>query len=349
MTIPPGAEIRRVMVAVARGKAVVLEGRGVNSSYLVADGHRQVGVKVHCPSRSSAVELRRIQHVDRALQGAAWYPPLIDLGFYELDTEHPVLVAIRPFSVGAPSEDPRHLLGEVTEILGDLAARGAGIEVANDLIGDYASPWLSDRRMERGMASGFLAAQWPDLAEAVDVHISDLRTSAQRLTRPESLAVYHGDLHGRNLIFGGSRQRTVIDWDEAGFSRRPADAGKTLWLSCREGRGDFVLRPAAVQHYLERMHTVLHLPYANACDLAKLGAMWFLPKSDHLTLLEQRDSALASWYLQWISGFWSRYRRNLNVVSRVAAVLEQGARSDLRPTSVTEARRATRTRHRVPR
>lgn len=56
------------------GRARELDGRGVNSSYRLMDGGRQLSVKVHCPDRSSDVERRRIQGVDVALRGTDWYP-----------------------------------------------------------------------------------------------------------------------------------------------------------------------------------------------------------------------------------------------------------------------------------
>lgn len=312
------------MDVVARGDAEIFDGRGVNLSYRVTDGDRPLAVKVHCRSRSSEVELQRILHVDAMLRGTLWYPPVTDIGFH--GSEHPVLVVIRPFASGASSDDIQHHIVEVADVLGDLAAHDAGIEVAEDLIGDYASPWLSGWQRERRLAAPMLVGEWSGLAQAMDHHIVGLLASAARLTRLDGVVIYHGDLHGQNLIFNESRQATVIDWDETGFSRRPADAGKTLWLTCRRGRGDFVLHPPVVRHFLERMHARLHVPYASASDLAKLGAVWFLPRYSHVALLKQRDPDLVLWYLGWVSRFWSRFQHNLGLVAEVAAALDQGVR-----------------------
>ncbi|MGW6455477.1 phosphotransferase [Streptomyces sp. NPDC055078] len=329
MSGPARLTVRRAMAVIGAGEAEALEGRGVNASYRIADGDRTLSVKVHCEDRSTGVEFRRIQRVDAALRGTAWYPPVLDLGIHP--AEHPRLVVIRPFAPGAPSDNARRHIGALIGVLGDLAARAAGAEaaeVAEELIGDYASPWLSCGERERRLAEQRLTGAWGDLTRAVDDHLGDLRDSAVRLTGTHAPVIYHGDLHGRNLIHDRSRPLTVIDWDEAGFSRRPADTAKALWLSCRRGRGDFVLDPVAVRRFLEEGRTRLGVPYADAGDLARLGAIWFLPRDSHLTLLEQRDASLVPWYLGWVSRFFSRLGQNLELIATTAAALDRSGGHD---------------------
>ncbi|GAB2640126.1 hypothetical protein GCM10027088_15310 [Nocardia goodfellowii] len=254
---------------------------------------------------------------------------MIDIGLYEF--EHPVLVVVRPFASGGPLDNLRHHLAELTGVLGDLAIRGAGAEVAEDLVKDYASPWLAGWTEERRLAARISIGEWAGLVRVIDEHGAELRASAVRLTRADNISVYHGDLHGRNLILSKSRQCTVIDWDEAGFSRRPADAGKALWLSCRRERGDFALHPRAVHSFVEQVHACLHLPYRSIADVAKLGAIWFLPRHSHIALLEQRDANLVAWYLDWISRFWLRFRHNLDLITRTAEALDQDAPTNCLP------------------
>ncbi|UQX03567.1 phosphotransferase [Streptomyces sp. RerS4] len=317
MTGVPGLTVGGALARVGAGDAEALEGRGLNASYRVAYGGRPYAVKVHCPERSSVGEFRRIERVDAALRALPWYPPVLDLGF--APGPRPRLVVVRPYAPGAASDDARQHIARVVDVLADLAARGRGVAVEEELIGDYASPWVADARAERSLAEPFLTGEWGALGCAVDEHLAELRAGAVRLTRPDGVLVHHGDLHGRNLVSDGSRALTVIDWDEAGFSRRPADAGKALWLSCRLGRGDFVLDGRAVGRFLERLHARLGLPYANAVDLARLGALWFLPRHGHVTLLGRRDADLGTWYLGWVLRFWTRFRRNLEVVAEAAA------------------------------
>ncbi|MFI9202531.1 phosphotransferase [Streptomyces sp. NPDC053048] len=326
MSGPVRLGLPEIVETVTAGNAEALEGRGVNASYRVTDGDRVLSVKIHCADRSSGLEFRRILRVDTALRGTAWYPPVIGMGFHP--AERPRLVVVRPFAPGAPSDNARQHIVRIGGVLGDLAARAVGVEVTDDLIGDYASPWLSSGERERALADRILTGAWEDLARAMDDHVEDLGNSAARLTRADGTPViHHGDLHGRNLILDRSRALTVIDWDEAGFSRRPADAAKALWLSCRRARGDFVLDPGAVARFLELVHARLRVPYADAGDLARLGAIWFLPRYGHVALLGQRDASLVPWYLGWVSRFWSRFRRNLDLLTRTAAALERNAGS----------------------
>ncbi|MGW3012875.1 phosphotransferase [Streptomyces sp. NPDC001219] len=320
------------MGLVTAGAARALEGRGLNASYRVAHGARTFSVKVHCAERSSEAEYRRILRVDEVLRGADWYPPLLGIGHDGTGPRR--MVVIRPYAPGVPSDDARERIGEVVGVLAELAARGAGAGTGaergagEDLVGDYASPWVAEAGQERALVGPLLTGAWQGLARAMDEHLGELRDAARRLTRADALLVHHGDLHGRNLISGGGQPLTVIDWDEAGFSRRPADAGKALWLSCRAGRGDFVLDPAALRRFLTQLHRRLPVPYASAGDLARLGALWFLPRHGHVTLLARRDAGLGPWYLGWVARFWARFRQNLDLVTRTAAALDADARAD---------------------
>ncbi|MFF3429703.1 phosphotransferase [Streptomyces sp. NPDC002602] len=311
-----------VVELIAAGQAELLDGRGLNASHRVAWGGRALSVKVHCAERSSAAEFRRIGRVDSALRGTPWYPPVLDLGFH--GAERPRLVVVRPYAPGSPADDARRHIGGVVDVLADLVARAEGVRAEETLVGDYASPWLDGARSERSLVDPLLTGEWRGLGRAMDRHLGELRRGAQRLTSADGLRVHHGDLHGRNLIAQGPGRLTVIDWDEAGFSRRPADAGKALWLSCRLGRGDFALDPEATGLFLGRLHTRLGIAYSDARDLARLGALWFLPRHDHVTLLGQRDAGLGSWYLGWVLRFWRRFRGNLDLVTRTAAELEAG-------------------------
>jgi Ser/Thr protein kinase RdoA (MazF antagonist) len=301
----PDASVAGVMAAVARGEAEVFDGRGVNTSYRVG----RLSVKVHHPATSSELVADRLRLVDRALRGASWYPPIRDLGLH--GGRDPSLVVVRPFAEGRPSEDDHRQVRELAGVLRDLTARAVDVEVDEALVDDYASPWLTCADRELAGTAGVLADR-PDLARTIETHLDDLLASARRVSGPD-LAVHHGDLHGRNLILGSGRC-TVIDWDEAGFSRRPADAAKALWLSSRRARGDFDLLPAAVRRFL------CLVPAADPLDLARLGALWFLPTPGHVTLLGERDASRSHvpWYLAWVSRFWSRWERNLDVIAEVA-------------------------------
>ncbi|MFG2616525.1 phosphotransferase [Streptomyces sp. NPDC048507] len=314
------------MELIADGRAGALEGRGVNASYRLADGDRELSVKVHCPERSRAVELRRVSAVDAALRGCSWYPPVLDLGLHP--GGRPRLVVVRPFVPGAASEDAREHAAALAGVLAELAGRAAGRAVAEDTVGDYASAWLADGERERALAAPFLTGRWAPLARTAELRLGELLAGAARLTRTDAVVVHHGDLHGRNLIRGAGTRGplTVIDWDEAGFSRRPADAAKALWLTCRAGRGDFVLDPAAVRAFLEQLRTGPGLPCSGAADLARLGALWFLPREEHLRLLGERGPDLVPWYLDWVARFWARFPGNLERVARVAAALPSGRR-----------------------
>lgn len=316
--------VGEAMELVAAGRAELLDGRGLNASYRVAREGGALSVKVHCAERSSAVEFRRIGRADSALRGAAWYPPVLDLGFHGAG-RRPRLVVIRPYAPGSPADDARRHIGAVVDVLADLTEHAGGAAAEEDLIGDYASPWLSRAEAERSLLEPLLTGEWREPGLAVDAHLEQLRYAAMRLTRRDGLLVHHGDLHGRNLIADGPGRLTVIDWDEAGFSRRPADAGKALWLSCRLGRGDFVLDPRATARFLSRLHTRLGMPYASAGDLARLGALWFLPRHGHVTLLGRRDPRLSTWYLGWTGRFWTRLRENLDLVAATAERLEAAA------------------------
>jgi Ser/Thr protein kinase RdoA (MazF antagonist) len=318
----PGGGIRRLLEAVASGRAEALDGRGVNTSYRVASGGRSLSVKVHCAERSTEAEERRITVADRVLRGAEWYPAVMELGFAPGGR----LVVVRPYAEGAPPGDARRELPRLARILGALAGRARGAAVPGGLSGDYATPWLDDGDRERALVAPALDGRWPVAARAVAVHSAVLPVSARRLTRPGAPVVHHGDLHGRNLVVGPGGALTVIDWDEAGFAERPSDAAKALWLSCRRGRGDFVLDPVAVGDFLDGLWLRLRLPYGDAADLAALGALWFLPRSGHLELLGRRDPGHVSWYLGWVSRFWSGYGRNLDLIARTAAERETAAR-----------------------
>ncbi|MER5868391.1 aminoglycoside phosphotransferase family protein [Streptomyces sp. NPDC002044] len=323
MTRAAPPTVSGVLELIAAGQAELLDGRGLNSSYRVVWGRRALSVKVHCAERSSAAEFRRIGRVDAALRGAPWYPPVLALGFR--GARRPGLVVVRPYAPGAPADDARRHINGVVDVLAALAARAEGVRAEDALVGDYASAWLSGARSERSLVDPLLTGEWRGLGRAMDAHLPGLRLAAARLTSADGLLVHHGDLHGRNLIADGPGRLTVIDWDEAGFSRRPADAGKALWLSCRRGRGDFALDQEAVALFLGRLHGRLGLPYSGARDLARLGALWFLPRHGHVTLLERRDASLGAWYLGWLTRFWTRFRGNLDLVARTAAELEAGA------------------------
>ncbi|MGW2031032.1 phosphotransferase [Streptomyces sp. NPDC001811] len=344
MTGSPTIDVSRAMGAIEDGLAERLDGRGVNSSYRVGLHGRLFSVKVHCADRSSDLELQRILRVDAALRGTAWYPRVIDIGLHT--AAHPRLVVIRPFAPGAPPTGASRHIGPLMDVLADLALRAKELTVVDGLTGDYASPWLDDRENELRATAGLVKGRPTALARAAEDHLAELCASARLLTRPGTVFVYHGDLHGRNLVLGGSQRLTVIDWDEAGFSRRPADAAKALWLSCRRGRGDFVLDPVAVRCFLEHLHRRLRTPYTAAGHLARLGALWFLPRQHHVALLGRRDAHLVPWYLDWVSRFWSRFEPNLTLLTETAAALadESGSRPEtsrstrdhmIRDTSVT--------------
>ena len=288
-----------VMAAIASGDAEVFDGRGVNSSYRVG----RLSVKVHHPVTSTELIEARIRRVDTALRGVSWYPPVLDLSRHG-----PSLVVVRPFADGQAVQDGRPHLGELGGILRGLSAHGS--DVAEDLIADYASPWRADADRELPRTLSVLGDH-VDLAQVVQANLDGLVDAAARLSGVD-ISVHHGDLHGRNLVFGNSGC-TVIDWDETGFSHRPADAAKALWLSCRRARGDFQLDPPTVQRFL------LASPCADAVALARLGALWFVPTQGHVTLLAQRDVTLVPWYLGWVSRFWSRLSENLDVIAEAAS------------------------------
>lgn len=314
-----GLNVHRALDIINSGGAETLDGRGVNTSYKVSDDGQEFSVKIHCAFQSSILHRRKILRVDGLLSGAPWYPPLIDIGFHS--TGRSRLVVIRPFASGTATVDVRIDVDRLVGVLGEMAALGDGLDVSAELVGDYASPWISCREQERGMLEWVMTEDYAQLFQTVDDHLDDLLSSAVRLTHPTDVAVYHGDLHGRNLIFDGPSRFAVIDWDEAGFSSRPADVAKALWLSCRKERNNFDLDLIALRHFLELMHARLGTSYSTVGEVAKLGAIWFLPRRDHIMSLGQRNSELVPWYLNWVSRFWSRFAQNLDLVNREAARL----------------------------
>ncbi|MFJ2440110.1 MULTISPECIES: phosphotransferase [unclassified Streptomyces] len=324
MSAPAAPDARQAAARVAAGAAEELSGRGLNASYRLVEAGVAYAVKVHCPERSGAVEASRIRRVDALLRGAPWYPRVLDLATVRAGGRDR-LVVVRPYAPGAPSDDARAQLPEVMDVLAALATGARGTAVEDGLVGDYATAWLGDAERERARVAPLLTGEWAVPARAVDAQLPAALAGAARLTRADSLVVHHGDLHGRNLITAGPGRWTVIDWDETGFSRRPADAGKALWLSCRRGRGDFVLDPAAVRDFLRRLRGRVGVPYGQAVDLARLGALWFLPRRDHVDLLVRRGADLGPWYLGWVGRFWARFADNAALVAAVAAELDTAA------------------------
>ncbi|WP_130799763.1 phosphotransferase [Streptomyces otsuchiensis] len=318
-TVSGGAapDAARFAARIAAGAAEELPGRGLNASYRLSEAGARYAVKVHCPERSRAVEARRIRHVDTLLRGEPWYPPLLDLAVVS-GGGHDSLVVVRPYAPGTASEDARGQLPALLDVLAALARAGEGTDADKELIGDYATPWLEEPERERERLAPHLTGAAGALAEAVDAHLPQARAAATRLTRTGTPAVHHGDLHGRNLITHERGRLTVIDWDEAGLSRRPADAAKALWLTCRRGRGDFVLDPAAVRDFLHRLEERAGVPRVLAPELARLGALWFVPRAEHVELLVRRGAELAPWYLEWVGRFWSRFAENTALVAAVA-------------------------------
>ncbi|MFF7856367.1 phosphotransferase, partial [Streptomyces sp. NPDC007904] len=321
MSAAAAPDAERAAARVAAGVAESLPGRGLNASYRLVEAGVPYAVKVHCAERSGAVEAARIRRVDALLRGAAWYPPVLDLATVRGNgRDH--LVVVRPYAPGVPSDDARAHLPDVVDVLAELAAGARDTVVDDALVGDYATPWLTDDVRERERVAPLLTGEWTALGRAVDVQLPAALAGAARLTRAGVVMVHHGDLHGRNLISDGAGRLTVIDWDETGFSRRPADAGKALWLSCRQGRGDFVLDPVAVRDFLELLHGRAGVPYGQAADVARLGAVWFLPRREHIDLLARRGAELGPWYLGWIERFWARYAENVALVAATAAELD---------------------------
>lgn len=321
MTGSAALDVQRAMGTIAAGRALPLGGRSVNSSYLVVHGRRQFSVKVHCVDQSSKLSRQRIELVDVILRDVPWYPRIVDVGVHGSGPAQ--LVVIRRFAPGTPSECAPKDLIHLVSVLEQLAALGDGLAIAEHLVGDYAVPWLSSCDRERQMLGRSATGEFAGLARTVDEHVNSLVSSASRLTRAGGVVVYHGDLHCRNLVLGRRERLTVIDWDEAGFSNRPADVAKALWLACRKERGDFALDPTALRDFLTRIHASLRFPYARVADVARLGAIWFLPRHGHVTQLRQRDEGLAQWYLGWVGRFWSRFAENLDLVAVEAARLQR--------------------------
>ncbi|MEV4860312.1 phosphotransferase [Streptomyces ossamyceticus] len=316
----------RAAARVAAGAAESLTGRGLNASYRLVEAGVPYAVKVHCAERSGVVEATRIRRADALLRGTPWYPPLLDLATVRGEDGRDHLVVVRPYVPGVASDDARAQMPDVMEVLAELTEGARDTVVDDALVGDYATPWLTDAERERARVAPLLTGAWTELGRAVDARLPSTLAGAARLTRAGAVVVHHGDLHGRNLITDGAGRFTVIDWDETGFSRRPADAAKALWLSCRQGRGDFVLDPAAVRDFLRALHGRVGVPYGQAADVARLGAVWFLPRREHIDLLTRRGAELGPWYLGWIGRFWARYAQNAALVAATAAELDAAVR-----------------------
>ncbi len=317
MTETAALSIQLAMKLVAGGKAQLLEGRSVNSCYRISHEGRDFSVKVHTPAESSQICLRRILRADQLLRGASWYPAVVDSG--RVGERYPQLVVIRAFRAGAACDF--RCAGDLWPLVGvleDLASHGVSCEIAEELLGDYASPWLSGRAGRAAQAAGRLGAVAAKLTDELSSEAAGLMLAATRLTRPDEVRVYHGDLHGRNLISDPGGRLTVIDWDEAGFTARPSDAAKALWFACRRGRGDFALDPDALRRFFALAISRLGIPVTDLPDLARLGAIWFLPRTEHAVQLKMRDPGLATWYLQWITRFWRRYPGNLLLLEAAA-------------------------------
>jgi Ser/Thr protein kinase RdoA (MazF antagonist) len=318
LTRAPLLDVSHAMYAVDVGSARVLDGRGVNTSYLVGQGGREYAVKVHVEDESSGRCLERILCLDASLRGIPWYPPVIDAGLYGPRRQ---VVVVRRFARGTPLNQLGFDIDTTVAVLARLAAAGTmPPDRPKDLVSDYATPWLAAPPKELRSLQRFGDAD-RETPSIVDRHLAALLNSAQTLKARSPILPYHGDLHGGNIILGRHGRITVIDWDEAGYACRPADAAKALWLCCRRERGQFVLDAAAMRGYLRQLHARLGLPYADAIDLARLGAIWFVPAGRHVDRLVRRQPEAAPWYFDWIGRFWQQYESNLGIVAAVADAL----------------------------
>lgn len=297
-------DVAEALSLLARGPVDELDGRGVNRSFRVAARTGSVSVKVHCPEESTRAVRKRIEVVDSLLRGRAWYPPLVDLG-QDADGH---LVVLREFVEGRPADLSPEIVTMLAGVLGELAAVTPR-RVDDALVHDYATAWLTDPD-PAGLLCDLTGR--PELSTLRD-RLPVLLAGGRRITGAGA-GVCHGDLHVRNLVRAG-RGPVLIDWDEAALSRRPADAAKALWLVPRVARGGFALDAAMLGRWLDAAARLPGATRQTLADLPLLGAIWFLPRRRHVELLGRRHPEHIEWYLGWIGGFWSRFDRNLGMIT----------------------------------
>jgi Ser/Thr protein kinase RdoA (MazF antagonist) len=301
------------MTLIDRGRGSPLGGRSLNSAHRVSHAGHDFTVKIHWAAESDDRVARRLKAVDSLLRGQPWYPPLVDVGRRTVGSRS-YLVVIRPYvhgtALGIPNEGADALISTLRE-LADLSPE---TPVDSELLGDYASDWL----LVPEAAAEKVAVADDAFVGLIAPHLPDLFLAAQRTTTALS-QMQHGDLHEYNLIRQPDGAISVIDWDEAGFSGRPADCGKAMWFAARQAPGDFMLDSNALDTFLRGIRSFSSC--GSAVDLALLGAVWFLPLPGYVEGLRTQNLQRAAWYVDWAVRFWSRFEQNLRVITSVAEAL----------------------------
>lgn len=301
-------EVRRALAAIDSGRSTELDGRGVNQAHRVELHGTAFSVKVHCAEQSGPRVLARIRAADRLLASQRWYPKVISLG---CDNQGR-LVVVRPFVEGAIAAFDTRSRRDLASIVCSLAATAVSEDREDgeeELVRDFTSPWLSVPSSDH-LAD--LSAR-PALRESIERWIDRVLRAAHTLDGG-ALRVSHGDVHLRNLVMSGDGL-VLVDWDEVALTRRPTDPAKSLWLVTRRERDAFDLDPVAAEDWLCR--SLGGGSREGWRDIALLGAVWFLPRAEHLELLHRRHPGQIDWYLAWIERFWTSLEANLEVVDEL--------------------------------
>jgi hypothetical protein len=292
----------------AAGAGII--GRGGAIRFVLEDAGQRLQLK-YVPAGEGDRRQQTAETLDPILRGLGpKYPELLACGYVDLNGER-CFLAVRPFKTGScygfgsgQFEAALALLNALAELEPLGAAHG----------GDFASVWLSEPT--EGFASTL--DKLADLgAHRLDgllrVYGPPLLARLPGLRSMQAILV-HGDLHGGNVLFRGSAVEALVDWDEATLSHFPVDAAKAAWFFCRRGRGAFRLDEQRSRRFVAACRQARFSCGLGPADLFSLGAVYFVPRVDHIALLERRSRSLLCWYLGWIEAFWTAYGDNASLV-----------------------------------
>lgn len=310
---PDSLDTQHALRLIREGRYRSLDGRSGNKTFRVETAGAAFSVKIVLGLKATEDRMVSLRLLDLLLAPEfEWYPRLHEISL--LEGSEPMLVALRPFVSGSAFDASNAHISGLFGVLQDLNRLSVSSERI-DSTHDYSTPWVRDCEWEISRSSAAIRSSHPELDHKMRAHSGEIVASALHLSSDTRVIPYHGDLHGGNLIYSKNDLVAVIDWDDAGFTNRPADIAKALWLVCRVQRGDFRLEPAKVKDFFRwvRKGSVLSCS-AELARLPHLGAAYFLPSMDHITHLQTHAPEYRNWYLDWISLFWSQFEENSDLI-----------------------------------